>query len=173
MKPSYRRLALFFLLIVCNLTASCCKPGIKPEDANLFQAACGMMSGDFDRQIEEDKEAAKLGSQEIKKERSATKTLESDLDKKQVERDRLLNELVDLENNNRKLASEIDKLYNESVDAQQERAHRLAQLTIIQSKIKALRKKVSQEQTLQDSYQAELFRLKQEIETLRKIILSQ
>jgi hypothetical protein len=173
MKFYHRKVALLFLLILCNLTASCCKPGIKPEDANLFQAACGLVTGDFHQQVEEDNEAANLSKQEVEKERSTTKMLESDLDIIQAERDRLLNELIKLENSNRELVSKINKLYTDSVNTQQKRASRLSKLAMIQSEIEILRKRIYQEQILQDSYQTELSRLKQQIETLRKIILSQ
>jgi hypothetical protein len=173
MKFYHRKVTLLFLLILCNLTASCCKVGIKPEDANLFQAACGMVTGDFHQQVEEDKEAANLSKQEVEKERSTTKMLESDLDIIQAERDRLLNELIKLENSNRELVSKINKLYTDSVNTQQERASRLSKLAMIQSEIETLRKRIYQEQILQDSYQTELSRLKQQIEILRKIILSQ
>lgn len=169
----HRRVAIVFLLSLCVMNSSCCKPGIKPENANLFQATCGIMTGDFDRQLNNEKQADILSKQKLDKEHSKSITLENKLNRKQTERNELLEALANLEKKNRELEYEINNIDVDSVKVEQERENRLSKLHEIQKEINDLRNKASTEQLALDNYKTTLSGLKQKIETLRKIILAQ
>ena len=67
---------LFLVLVgLCVFLSACCSPGVKPEDANLFQASCGIASGDFDKQLEDDRKQAASSRQVLEDEKSKSQTL--------------------------------------------------------------------------------------------------
>ena len=153
--------------------SACCSPGVKPEDANLFQASCGIASGDFDKQLEDDRKQATSSRQVLEDEKSRSQTLETDLEARKAERDRLLSELDAMEKENRQIEAQIGKMQADSVNAKQQQADQMAELVRIQGQLEALRQKASVEQDTLHQYRSETSRLQQEIEVLRMIISAQ
>ena len=164
------RTQLLVSVSLCILVSSCCTPGVKPEDANLFQASCGIASGEFDRQLESDRNQADSSRQALEEEKSRSQTLKTDLVTRKAERDRLLKELDEMEKDNRRIEEQIGQMRADSVKAKQQRTDLQAELVRIQGQVEALKQKTSVEQDALHQYQSEASRLKQEIEILRMII---
>lgn len=164
------RLKFLLLTGTSFIVSSCCSPGIRPQDANLFQAACGLASGDFERQTESGKEAAVLSRHKLDEQQAKSVSLETDLENQKAERDGLLLELEELENQNRQLDAKVQIMREDSAQAQQERATKLRKLRKVRSRLAELKGKISIEQTAFEQHHAEISRLKREIATLRMII---
>jgi Mg2+ and Co2+ transporter CorA len=170
MKGTGTRTQLLISVSLCILVSSCCTPGVKPEDANLFQASCGLASGEFDRQLESDRNRAASSRQVLDEEKSRSQTLKTDLLTRKAERDRLLTELDEMEDENRRIEAQIGHMRADSAKARQQRTDLQAELVRIQGQVEALKQKTSVEQDALHQYQSEASRLKQEIEILRMII---
>ena len=170
MKGTKIQSKLLLLVSLCVLLSSCCSPGVRPEDANLFQAACGIASGEFDRQLENDRNQATSSQKVLEAEKSRSQTLKTDLDKRKAERDRLLIELDEMEKENRRIDAQIRNMRADSAKAKQERTRLQTELRKIQDQLEVLKLKASAEQDAFYQYNAEVSRLKQEIATLRMII---
>jgi chromosome segregation ATPase len=164
---------LLVLVGLCVFVTACCSPGVKPEDANLFQASCGIASGDFDKQLESDRNQAASSRQALEEEKSRTQTLKTDLEPRKAERDRLLTELNEMEIENRQIEAQIGKMRVDSAKARQQHTDLQAELVRIQGQLEALKQKASIEQDDLHQYHSEASRLKQEIEVLRMIISAQ
>ena len=171
MTSNFRTLPTLFCGVL--FVSACCKPGIRPEDANLFQAFCGVTTGDFDKQLESDKYRAAASRQALDAERSKTEILQTDLETKKMQRDQLLKELRELETENQKMEAQISKMLTDSTISEQKHAGLEAELRRIQDKLADLKQKASVEQEALDQYLSEKSQLKQEIETLRMIISAQ
>ncbi len=172
-RRSKRRPWLLVWASTCILLSSCCTPGVRPEDANLFQASCGIVSGDFDRQLENDRKQATKSRRTFETEASRSRTLQTDLEAKKAERRRLLIELDDMEEDNRQLEAQIRKMRVDSSNVEEDRIRRLDELKRIQDKLEILRLKASVEQDAFDQYHAEVSRLKQEIDVLKGLYSAQ
>ena len=158
---------------LCVFVSACCSPGVKPEDANIFQASCGIASGDFDKQLEGDKKQADSSRQALEEEKSKSQTLETDLVARKAEHGRLLTELDAMEKENRQIAEQIGKMQVNTVQAKQQQADQQAELVRIQGRLEALKQKASVGQDALHEYRSEASRLQQEIEVLRMIISAQ
>ena len=152
---------------------SCCTPGIRPEDANLFQASCALATGDFERQLENDKSKAAATQKTLETETNKADALETDLRATKAERDRLLQELHEMEKENQRIEAQITRLRAESKITDQKRAGLNAELRRIQGEVEVLKQKAAIEQGAFVEYMSEKARLKQDIETLRMIISAQ
>ena len=167
------RTQLLVLVGLCILVSSCCTPGVRPEDANLFQASCGIASGEFDRQLEDDRNQAASGRQVLEAEKSRSQNLEADLEKRKAELGRLLIELEAMEKENRLMEAQISRMRADTAKNRQERTSLQAELRAIQDQVEVLKHKASVEQDSVDKYHSEMARIKKEIEVLRMIISAQ
>ncbi len=152
------------------LLSSCCTPGTRPQDANFIQAFCGVSSGQFERQLERDRNQAATSRQKLDIEQFRSQNLQTDLVNKKVEHDALLQELAEMENTNQQIYTQITKMQADSEKAKHERTRLHAKLTTIKQQVDALKHKASIEQDAVRQHRSEVSRLKQEIETLRMII---
>jgi chromosome segregation ATPase len=170
MKGTKIQSQLLVLVSLCLFVSSCCSPGVRPEDANLFQASCGIASGEFDRQLENDRNQAASSQKVLEAEKSRSQTLKTNLDKRKAERDRLLTELDEMEKENRQIDAQIRNMRADSAKAKQERTRLQTELRKIQDQLEVLKLKASAEQDAFHQHHVEVSRLKQEIATLRMII---
>ena len=164
---------LLVLISICLLFSSCCTPGVRPEDANLFQAMCGLGTGEFEDQLENDQTQVTSSQQVLEAEKSRSQVLTSDLESSKAELEDLLTELDEMENENRRIETQISAMQTNTEEARLERSQLQARLDTIQNQLEALKTKASAEQNAFEQYNAEKTRLKQEIEVLRMIISSQ
>ena len=167
------RIRILVLTSLCILVSACCSPGIKPEDANLFQASCGIASGEFEKQLESDKAQLASSQQNLEEEELTTQTLETDLESMKAERARLLIKLDKMEHENRQLEVKIGKMRADSENEKDQQANSRAELIKIQGELEALKQKAAVEQETLQQYHSEAARLQQEIEVLRMIISAQ
>ncbi len=155
------------------LLSSCCAPGTRPQDANFFQAFCGVTSGQFEKQFESDRNQAATSRQKLEIEQFRSRNLQTDLEKKKAEHDVLLLELAEMENINLQIYTQITKMQADSEKAKLKRTRLHAKLATIKQQVEALKHKASIEQNAIRQHRSEVSRLKQEIETLRMIISAQ
>lgn len=161
------------ILSICVLISSCCTPGVKPEDANLFQAMCGLSTGDFEDQLEQDQSQVASSRQTLEVEKSRSDALNSDLERSKTELKNLLAELDQMEKENQRMEARISAMRTDTAEAELQQARLREKLETIQNQLSALKQKAAREQDAFDQYSAEKTRLKQEIEVLRMIIASQ
>ena len=176
--PLHRRVIIIqtqtlVLVSLCLLLTSCCTPGVRPEDANLFQAMCGLGTGEYEDQLENDQTQVTSSQQVLEAEKSRSQVLTSDLESSKAELEDLLIELDEMENEHRRIETQISAMQTNTEEARLERSQLQARLETIQNQLEALKTKASAEQNAFEQYNAEKTRLKQEIEVLRMIISSQ
>jgi chromosome segregation ATPase len=164
---------LLVLISICLLFSSCCSPGVRPEDANLFQAMCGLSTGEFEDQLENDQNQAVSSRQALEAEKSKSDALSTGLETSKAELEQLLSELDQMEQENRRIEAQISAMRTDTEEASQEQEQLQAKLETIQDQLEVLKQKASVEQNALEQYNAEKTRLKQEIEVLRMIISSQ
>ena len=165
-----RLLALVGLVM---LVSACCSPGTRPEDANLFQASCGMASGDFDEQLKSDKAQAESSREALNAEQHTAQTLEADLESVKAERIRLLTELDEMAKESHQLEAQIADMQADSERAKNQQKALHADQERIEEELVILKQKASVEQDAYLHYRTEAARLKQEIDVLRMIISAQ
>ena len=170
MKDKAPILSYLAILGVLFLSA-CCKPGIRPEDANIFQAACGITTGDFDRQVEAAQQNAKDSETMVATEKARSEELESELADRQEERQQLETELSKLIDSTIEIESQIKAIRTETEVDMLQRERRLKELTRINAEMEQL--KSQQSKLTVDAFQRKIEALKQEIEVLRRISLEQ
>lgn len=162
------------LIIALSLVVSaCCTPGVKPEDANLFQAMCGLGSGDFEDQLESDQNQVALSRQELETEKAKSDTLSTTLEASKTELASLLKEIDQMQKENRRLETQISAMQTETAAAREEQARLQARLQTVEVQLAALKTRAAEEQHALEQYNAEKARLQREIELLRSIISSQ
>lgn len=161
------------LISICLLLTSCCTPGVRPEDANLFQAMCGLGTGEFEDQLENDQNQAASSRQALEAEKSKSDALSTGLETSKAELEQLLSELDQMEQENRRIEAQISAMQTNTEEASQEQEQLQAKLETIQDQLEVLKQKASVEQKAFEQYNAEKARLKQEIDVLRMIISSQ
>ena len=178
-KPPYagkERITVFkycaYCVVVLSLS-SCCTPGLKPEDANLFQAACGITSGDFEKQTTDLQKQADASQEAKSEEKKEAERLEAELHTHQKEHARLKKRLSDLERENEELNSRVSALKEDTAFTKRRKKEQQNKLESIQQKIRDVKLKSTSDQLNTIEYEAELTQLKREVATLRAIILSQ
>lgn len=172
-KGTRARTQLLAVMSACMLFSSCCTPGVRPEDANLFQAMCGLSTGEFDDQLENDRNQVASSRETLEAEKSRSQDLTTDLETSKTELTTLLKEIDQMEQENRRMEAQISAMQTASAEAEQEQARLQGKLETIQDRLAALKQKAAVEQDAFEQYNAEKTRLKQEIEVLRMLISSQ
>jgi chromosome segregation ATPase len=149
------------------LISSCCKPGIRPEDTNILQAACGISSGDFDKQLDDARESASM----LDSERHRSEQLQTELVEKQTEYARLQKELDALESSSRKFEQQINAIRAVTNENNEQMHAKLAELERIEEEIAQL--KLQKSGMTNEALQQRLDNLRKEVEVLRRISIEQ
>lgn len=168
---STKRLNYLILPVLGSVLTGCCSPGVKPGDANVFQAGCGVASGQYERGLDEKLEQLEDSLQANNTEQDRTLRRETILIGRKSTHKKAQNELAEVEGENRKLAESIQTM---QVNTQSDRTLKqqyLQKLQRLNTDIEALKNKVSE--TPNDDYRVKIRELKSEVETLRLIVLGQ
>ncbi len=157
--------------IVALTLSACCSPGVKPEDANLFQASCGVASGQYEEDLKDKQKQVNESSHENSTERGRSMQLETMLVTRQSEYEIAQQDLDSLKDENRILANKIDAMQAKTQKDQSLKKQYLSQLGQLNSDIEMLKTRVSE--APDENHLVELEALKREVETLRVIVLGQ
>lgn len=157
--------------ILISVTA-CCTPGVKPEDANIFQAACGISSGEYERQSLALQIEAGASADSVSREQAANDSLMKISSDKQAQIRHLQAQLNMLNEENRQLQAEIDAMEASTQQQVTLKQKQQAQLDQVNSDLRILEARLAKGQA--DSLeQQEMERLQQEVATLRRVLISQ
>ncbi|MGI9302605.1 MAG: hypothetical protein ACR2RB_07855, partial [Gammaproteobacteria bacterium] len=78
---------------IVAIMSGCAAPGVKPEDANIFQAAGNLATGEFEEQLERERLKLLDAEQKLGQEKASNAALSDTLAKRKAERDMLLQKL--------------------------------------------------------------------------------
>ena len=165
------RIVLYTIFVAVLMVSGCCKPGIRPEEANIFQAACGITGGDFDKQLDAAHEEKRQSEANLKSEQKRVEQLQTKLADKQMEHARLLEELGVLEQSSRELEDKIKTIRTATEEDKILIGERLSELNEINSEMERL--KLEQGRMTNDEFQRKLDSLRKEVEVLRRISIEQ
>ncbi len=154
------------------LLQACCSPGVKPEDANIFQAACGVSSGQYQQDLEASEKEAAKSREEVNLEAERSRDLENELQTSQNRYQKAQMELNRLEQDNRTLERNIAAMKTASKKDKELKKQRFAELNRLNGEISQLKSSLEAEPE-NGQYIEQLNILKQEVETLRLIVLEQ
>jgi chromosome segregation ATPase len=169
--PTYGLSFIYMPIIAVLCLSACCTPGIRPEDANIFQAACGISTGDFDRQVEAAQDEAQKSESMLETEKTRSQRLEGELAVRKQERQRLEYQLARLIESTSEYEAQILAIRTETDDDLRQRENWLEQIARINAEMEHLQ---SQQSKLSiELFQQKIEALKQEIEVLRRISLEQ
>lgn len=155
------------------ILAGCSSSGKRPGEANLFEAIFGLSSGEFEEQLESDKQAAAQSRQSLEAQQAQSVVKRSELDAKKTQHDALLAELNTIEQDNQQLEAQIAKMQSNTQAAEREKLKLLQEWETITQKISELKQGRGLNPDNFVEYEAQLQRLRSEVDTLRSIILAQ
>lgn len=164
---------LVLSLLFASLLSSCCTPGVKPEDANVFQAACGLYSGDYEAQKKSRQADLEKSRSEMTRQRSESQQLATELSQAKQEKAALQERMERLSRDNQLLEMRISSLSEATSAEKREKAKRLEKLNRIKKELESVRTRFGQKKDSIETTIKEVERLEREVSTLRSIILSQ
>ena len=153
------------------LAAGCCSQNVRPGEANIFQAACGVSSGQYQRDVEEKQEEASSTRAELQEEQSRSLDLKGKLADTEERYLTMQQELDQLEANNLSLSRQIAALSQNTQEDRDKQVRLQKTLGKLNLDISTLKSKLAESPDVSD--QSKLNKLKQEVETLRLIVLEQ
>lgn len=164
---------LLTIAVISSLSA-CSAPGVKPEDANLFEAATNISSGEFDSQLSRKKFKLRESQGAVKQGNTQNQTLTKQLLTVKAQKQVLDKQLVILQNQNKALfhqANQTKAKNNEQQIKRNQQVSKIKTLNLTISKFKAKQRKVSISSNYE--YKGKVDALKNEINVLRKMISNQ
>ena len=161
---------LFCMTTMLCLSA-CCTQGVKPGESNFLQAACGVASGDFEKQAQQTEQNLKQSRNELLVEQNRKKANDANLIriKKQYQQD--LDELRRIEQETNELRSHLNTIEISTAKDRQLQKEKSSKLRELTDKIIDLESSIEKKEG--HVHQQELTQLKQEVDALRMIILAQ
>ncbi|MCB1754515.1 MAG: hypothetical protein KDJ38_03275 [Gammaproteobacteria bacterium] len=163
--------AVAVALMLAQLQA-CCSPDVKPGEANIFQAACGVSSGQYQQDLDKKQAEADRSRSELQAEQGRSDDLQDDLAVARFRRQQAETELLEMEQQNHLLEQEIRQMSATTEQDKQTRQQKLAELEKLNTEIAVLKANLRNEPD-NPQYLDELDALKKEVETLRMIVLEQ
>jgi len=160
-----------FLLV--TLLSSCCAPGVKPEDANVFQAACGLYSGNYEARKKSRQKDVEKSRGELARQQSESKRLTAELSRARQEEAILRKKMEQLSANNKLLETQISNLRETTAAEKRQKEKRQEELNRINRELEIVKMRFGWEQDSVEDVANEVERLEKEVDTLRSIILSQ
>lgn len=160
------------IALSCLALQACCSPDIKPDEANIFQAACGVSSGQYEDDLEKTRAEAQLSREQLKAEEDRSKDLQSDLKTTQFRHQRAEAELQAMEQQNQLVAQKIKSMSMATEKDKLSQKQKIDELQRLNADIAGLKANLQNEPD-NPQHLEELEALKQEVETLRMIVMEQ
>jgi len=164
---------LLIFSVISGLSA-CSAPGVKPKDANLFEAATNISSGEFDSQLSRKKFKLKNSQNAITKENTQNQALNKQLDSVKAQKQVLDKQLLVLQSQNKSLFYQANQTRDINSAQQTKRnlqIEKINKLNVSISNFKANQRKASSSSN--KAYKVKVDSLKREIDVLRKMINNQ
>ena len=163
------RIAIIFFTGL--MTAGCCSQDVRPGEANIFRAACGVSSGQYKSDVEEKQQEASSSRTALQKEKKRSINLEGKLAVTEERYQVMQRDLNQLEADNLILSRQIATLSQDTQEDRNKQERLEKQLGQLNLEISALKSKLAESPDVAD--ERKLQKLKQEVETLRLIVLEQ
>ena len=162
---------IIFIAILLSLSA-CSAPGVKPEDANLLEAAVNISSGEFDTQLSREKFKLKESQDALNAEADKNQNLNTQLQSLTVEKKAFDRQLDILQAENRKLTQQANQTKALNSLQQAERKQQVYKIKKLNSSISKLKRKRASAGGNKE-YKEKITALQREINVLRKMISNQ
>jgi chromosome segregation ATPase len=164
---------LLIIIIISGLSA-CSAPGVKPKDANLFEAATNISSGEFDSQLSRKKFKLKKSQDVVNAENTQSQDLNKQLHSVKAQKQVLDKQLVTLQKQNKALFYQANQTRAINSAQQTKRNLQVAKIKKLNLSISDFKAKQRQASTSSNSeYKVKVDSLKNEINVLRKMISNQ
>ncbi len=164
------------VLIITGLLSSCTSLGVRPKDANLFEAIGNHNSGEFQRQTRRQLLVLNDSKRGVTKQRRETESLRATLKRSKEEKRLLVGNLNKLRVSNQLLEKQILAI-NVKNQAELSRKNSLVdKVLILNKKIDTLKKEImfkSKSSLSSSAYEKKISVLKSQIRILRKLMLAQ
>jgi len=151
---------------------SCSAPGVKPQDANLLEAAVNLSSGEFEGQLSRDQLKLQESREILNTQSNENQRLNTELESLVLQKQSLDSQLINLQTENLRLEQLANQTKAKTAIQQIERDKQQAKVRALNSSINKLKNKnVSQEGNKE--YESKVLSLQQEIGLLRQMIINQ
>jgi chromosome segregation ATPase len=170
-----KKISLIVLPIIIALgVSSCASTNVRPSDANLFQAAGNIHSGEFDRQLQRKQLDLGTSQADVQKEKQRQQALTQSL---QQQRQILASAQADLNNikqENAALELAIENKHYETEQEKQKKAHLLARIKKLKKNVIVVERTKTKVVSTSSAakYRGRINQLKKEIAVLRKMAAS-
>lgn len=165
---------LLIITIIPITISACSAPGVTPEDANLFEAATNISSGEFDNQLSREKFKLKSSQDAVNKESNQNINLTRELQSVTLQKQALDKQLAVLQNQNNRLFQQANQTKAQNSIQQDKRNQQIVKIRELNSSISKF--KHTQHKTSSSGnkkYQSIILSLQQEINVLRLMISNQ
>jgi len=163
---------IILITVVSISLSSCSAPGVKPEDANLLEAAVNISSGEFDSQLSRKQFKLKNSQDALNAEADKNQNLNAQLQSLTVQKQALDRQLVSLQAENSRLTQQVNKTRATSNTQKAERDQQIKKITRLNFSISKIKQKKASAGGNKE-YQTKITSLQQEIKVLRKMISNQ
>jgi len=161
-----------YIIIFSFGLISCSAPDVKPQDANLLEAAVNLSSGEFEGQLTREQFKLQESRELLDKESEKEHRLNTELQTLTSQKQSLDNQLANLQNENRRLVQLSNQTKAETISQQRQRQRQQSKINSLNTSITKLKgANVSQEGN--DEYKTKISSLQKEIELLREMISNQ
>jgi chromosome segregation ATPase len=170
-----KKISLIVLPIIIALgVSSCASTNVRPTDANLFQAAGNIHSGEFDRQLQRKQLNLSTSQAGVQKEKERQQALTQSL---QQQRQILVSAQTDLNNikqENAALERTIENKHYETAQEKQKKTQLLARIKKLKQNVIVVERTKTKVVSTSSAakYRGRINQLKKEIAVLRKMAAS-
>lgn len=166
----FKRISL--ITIISLGFSGCSAPGVKPEDANLIEAAVNISSGEFDNQLSRKQFKLKNSQDALSSETEKNKKLNQQLLSLSAQKQALDRQLVVLQGENTRLTQQANKTRAATNVQQGQRDRQISKIKLLNSSITKLKRNRASVKG-NEVYKSQIINLNQEIQVLRKMISNQ
>lgn len=164
------------VLTITGLLSSCTSLGVRPKDANLFEAIGNHNSGEFQRQTRRQLLVLNDSKRSVTKQRRETASLRAALERSKEEKRLLVSNLNKLRVSNKLLENQILAIKVKNLAELSRKNSLVDKVFILNKKINTLKKEVvskSESSLSSSAYEKKISVLKGQIRILRKLMLAQ
>ncbi len=162
---------IIFIAALISLSA-CSAPNVKPEDANLLEAAVNISSGEFDNQLSREQFKLKNSQDALNAEADKNQNLNAQLQSLTVQKKAFDRQLDVLQAENRSLTQQANQTKALNSLQKAERKQQVNKIKRMNSSISKIKRKRASAGGNKE-YKTKITALQQEINVLRKMISNQ
>lgn len=164
---------IFVLTLLPIFAFSCSAPGVKPKDANFFEAAGNIRTGEFERQYQARQLNLLDTKNTLKSNKNQSRQLNMNLAIASAEKNQLDTDIKNLENKNKKLRKDINRELKANRINKKKNTSLTKKLNAINNKIVKTKEKLKKGIINNSQYKKESKEINKQIVALRTILLNQ